>query len=36
MGYLRGLKPKQRAEVKKLRETGGLEMAIKKAKKLVS
>jgi len=36
MGYLRGLKPKQKADVKRIREHRGLEVAIRKAKGLVS
>jgi hypothetical protein len=34
MGYLRGLKPKQKAEVRKIRERKGVEMAIRKANEL--
>ena len=36
MGYLRGLKPKQKAEVRKIRERKGVEMAIRKVKDLAS
>jgi hypothetical protein len=36
MGYLRGLKPKQRAEVKGLREKEGMRAAVTRAKKLAT
>jgi hypothetical protein len=34
MGYLRGLKPRQKEEVRKVRDARGVEVAIKKAKEL--
>jgi len=36
MGYLRGLKPRQKAEVRKIRERKGVVMAISKAKGFAS
>jgi|SRR6266571_1720481 len=36
IGYMRQLKPRQKAEVKRIREHRGVEMAIRKAKQLVS
>jgi hypothetical protein len=36
MGYLRGLKPNQKAEVKKLREREGSQAAIQVAKRLTA
>jgi len=35
MGYLRALRPKHKAEVKRIRERSGVEVAIRKAKALV-
>jgi len=34
MGYLRGLNPRQKAQVKKLRTTGGVKEAIRMAREL--
>jgi hypothetical protein len=36
MGYLRALRPKQKAEVKKLRERKGMTVAVARAKQLIS
>ena len=36
IGYMRLLKPRQKAEVKRVRERKGMQVAIRKAKKLVS
>jgi hypothetical protein len=35
IGYLRNLKPREKAEVKRFRERSGIEVAFRKAKALV-
>jgi len=36
IGYMRQLRPKQKAEVRRIRERKGVDMAISKAKEFVS